>query len=467
MIHAKPKGSHLDATARKYITDVTAEIGKSWNPKLGYGWSSVDKAQETLQELLGKSDYASELTQLALTQWGINGTKIQDSQFAFIGTWASMLDYYFDAFFELPGTANLKQDMDRQVLWSQQDVAIGGATWSTNTINSAYKASNSSAHLLQLLRTAYHANKDQFRQEAWTSLMNIAGPGETTIYADVRGQLSAPLDLRTLASTEVVQLQRQLECIDSYTSFLNMAWLEDLFTRQQVPILMYNKLNVDELAAVRMAVRHRDTLVNVKYEQMGKALKGDFTPKATLLYLFKELLEVFYDKLYQVHRRKFVNDKSRGFFKVNSNEGTISRLKKVKTSFDCIKISGLLKVSPPSAEHVGPKPPMPVALTGTGKEFFYLLAKGATPFICGEYLILSPTPVPGTLAEKLARIELRLKNNLKKYYRPMKEELKYADLVKGDKNPMPFEGVDPLKIEAQLFSVASMAPPSYEDLFGK
>ncbi|GMU06443.1 hypothetical protein ASNO1_26960 [Corallococcus caeni] len=51
-----------------------------------------------------------------------------------------------------------------------------------------------------------------------------------------------------------------------------------------------------ERAAVRMAVRHRDTLVNVKYEEMGKALKGDFTPKATLLYLFKELLEDLFGK---------------------------------------------------------------------------------------------------------------------------------------------------------------------------
>jgi hypothetical protein len=236
-----------------------------------------------------------------------------------------------------------------------------------------------------------------------------------------------------------------------------MAWLEDLFSRQQVPILLYNKLNLDELAAIRMATQHRDELVNEKYEEMKQKLNNNVTPGRTLLFLYKELLNCFYGKLYQASLRKTITDKVGATQKIVSTESTIGRLKTVQSGFECLKISGLLKVSGAQSTKV--------SLTGTGKEVFYLLAKGATPFLCGEFLILSPTQDPAPLAQKLSAIPQKLKFNLQSYYHPMKEGVTYSALVNGNRQAMPFMTNNPKAIERQLFKVSDMAPFASETTF--
>jgi hypothetical protein len=261
-----------------------------------------------------------------------------------------------------------------------------------------------------------------------------------------------------LSGLSVKTLEKQIEDIDSYSSILNMAWLEDLFTNQKVPIIMFNKLNLDELSAVRFAVKHRDKIVNLDYEEeMYELLGGDLSPKNVLLLLYREMLLTFYEKLHDVEKREGISQKGGGYHKVKSNEGTLSRLTRVKSSFECIKISGLLKVSPPYNTKF--------ALTGTGKEFFYLLAKGATPFLCGEFLILSPTSDRNALAEKLAGIPRKLKLAIKDYYRPMKEGLMYTTLLPKRDMEMPFVMASPAATASRLFKLADLPPISYESLF--
>lgn len=452
-----PDTSALDSAAKRYLVEVVTEISDHWDPSLGYGWSDAELTRDVVAAMLRSSEYASQLGANALGKWGISGSSVKNSHFAFIGTWASMLDYYYDSYFSTTGKGNAKRDLDKQILWSQQsiDVPQDKQRFRSNVVNKQYADAPSPGKLFTLLRKAYHQDKNAFKEAAWESLINISGPGETIIHSNIRETLT-PKDLLALSKADLPELQQDLADIDSYSSILNMAWLEELFTRQRVPILMYNKLNVDELAAMRLAVRHRDTLVDRNFEQL-KVKAGGSSPKAVFMLLFREQLEVFYNKVYTAHRRKFINSKELGFHRITSNESTVSRLKAVNNSFECLKISGLLKVNPPDKSRV--------ALTGTGKEVFYLLAKGATPFVCGEYFVLSPFREAAALADKLAAIPFVQKANLERHYAALKDSPSYAALVPANDTPMPFKSVDSKVVARSLFRLTDLPPLAYESLF--
>jgi hypothetical protein len=162
--------------------------------------------------------------------------------------------------------------------------------------------------------------------------------------------------------------------------------------------------------------------------------------------------------VYAAHCRRFVNSPTEGFHKITSNESTVSRVKAAENNFACVKISGLLKISVPDRAHV--------RLTGTGKEVFYLLAKGATPFICGEFFILSASSEPGPLAQKLSAIPDHLKTNLQRYFHSTEQEPKYTQIVPGNTKPMPFASSNRATIEGNLFKLTDLPALSYESLFG-
>lgn len=429
------KKGNPGSAANAYIALVIKEIQKDWMPTLGYGWQNASSVKEEVSKLLKKTGFSSGLTQFALNQWGIEGGRISGSPFAIIGTWAAMLDYYYDTIFESK-QANTRGDLDRQVLWSQQSGDVYDKGFPDNLINRIVKNSTSHEELFNALRTAYLEDKEEFKKAQWKSLLNMGGPGENFIVANESDTtVSKPKDILKLGKTSQSNLQMELAEVDSYSSILNMAWLEDLYTRQKTPILMYNKLNVDELNAVRIAVRHRNEIIDVHFDRMLEDLGGDASPEKTFFYLFENLLQQFYQTLYVAKKMK-------------GSKSTISRLEKVSDINDCLKISGLLKTQPGGKSNI--------ALTGTGKEFFYLLAKGATPFICGEFFILSATPDRDSLAEKLAAIPINQKTNIKAYYQPLKEAPSYTRLISGNKDKIPFllQGAEGIK--KSLFSLAEL-----------
>lgn len=423
--------NNLSVREKKWIGKTIEEIKESWLPELGYGWSSVQKAREVFRKHLERADYSNALTQKSLEQWGIEGERIGGSPFAFIGTWASMLDYYYDSYFS-HGSTTTKSDLDKQVLWSQQAGALplehdsrmhaempSFTKWNSNSINTHYRQSETPEDLFTLLQTEYRRNKSSFKAEAWTSLINIAGPGERTLH-DLLDESLQTITIKSLAK-EIVgrnaayDLDEQLQRLDSYTTTANVAWMEDLFSRQKTPIFMFNKLNRDELEGVRQAVLFREELLEDSDDWLLSP-KAKGSPWEVALFLYRNLLECFYNSLYEVK---------------SSDSSTIQRLTAVKNAHQCIKISGLLK-NPCDTE-------LEIVLTGTGKEFFYLLAKGATPYLCGEFLILSLLRNPTELASKLVAIPTKLKNDLEAHYQPMKDPLNsYRKLTGSADSKMPF-----------------------------
>lgn len=456
---------------QSYIKYVVGYIREHWQPTLGYGWTDTKQAKLTVSSLLKNSEL---LWLHGLANWGIDGLKIQDSHFAFIGTWASMMDYYYDSFFA-QSEANSKHDLDRQILWAQQ--SVGGyddETWKSNSINKAYvetTVQQGPDHLRARLGEAYHKNKEAFKNDAWTSLLSVSGPGEQIIYSAISNSLKV-VNLLSMTKGDKSSVSKQMADIETFSDILNMAWLEDLFTRQKVPIILFNKLNPDELLATREAVRRRDAFVddlpenipefNVKpaagaaaasaaavkpsaaavKPSAGWAATSSVTATvpsagAVTLILFEKILESFYSEMEKAQAHK---------------DSTLKKLAKLaedkKKNFECLKISGLLKVDTGSFEQ---KPEY--LLTGTGKEFFYLLAKGATPFICGEFFILSAGRDSSALAKKLASIPKTQKLNLLKYYSPMKQEPKYSEHTKKFSDPMPFMNDNPDAFEELLIRI--------------
>lgn len=136
---------------------------------------------------------------------------------------------------------------------------------------------------------------------------------------------------------------------------------------------------------------------------------------------------------------KIFNDLVYTFFKVvrsfkDKSESTWKAISHSSENERTPHISGILK-----------KSDLGVTLTGTGKELFYLLSKGATPIICGEGLFLishisseliSANAIP-TMEAKLAQIDENTRNALIKHYK-YPEEKSYGLRIFGSSLGSPF-----------------------------
>jgi hypothetical protein len=239
------------------------------------------------------------------------------------------------------------------------------------------------------LENFYIKDKKAFINSQWSSLLNAAGPeikivdeqGEFIELDNICGRLN---ELRPVN-------------LDQYSPICNMAWLEEFYTRLDLPGMMYDHLNIDELVGLHCCLKMRESLmINNSFLNSSAGV----TPAITKI--FEVLVSTFFKVV-----RSFKGKSESTWNAINKSNGHTPEL------------SGILK-----------KFGNGITLTGTGKELFYLLSKGATPIICGEGLFLishiaseriRANAIP-TIKAKLAQVDENTRKALIKHYKYPKEK---------------------------------------------
>lgn len=368
---------------------LAVDIKDNWKG-LGYGWKDQERAKETTLDYLPKPANGQEI---GINNWGIEGKRHQGSKLYILGVWANILEFYYEAYFDNFSRAEL----DKMILWAQQDpglISKGNKVTADDEISQILilKKDKPVHEVKEELKKNYLKDKTVFLNSQWSSLINAAGP-EIKIVDEKGDFIELDSICGRLSELRPVNL-------DQYSSVCNMAWLEEFYTRLDLPGMIYDHLNFDELVGLYCCIKVRESLMVDDNFLIRHHFKGNMAPGVSSV-----ISKIFNDLVYT-------------FFKVVRNlkdeRGSTWKTFRSSSSNHTPEISGILKKSGSD-----------ITLTGTGKELFYLLSKGATPIICGEGLFLIPHIAPEliranaitTMKAKLAQIDENTRNALVKHYK--------------------------------------------------
>lgn len=369
------------------------EIKNDW-VGLGYGWSDSRHAKKTTLDLTDPKNGQ----QLGIENWGIEGKRHRDSNLYIIGVWANVLIFFYDAYFD-----NFSRpELDRLILWTQQDPKLlynqNYKFVAEDEISKILIAKKNSPvnEVKEELKNLYIRDKKAFLSSQWSSLINAAGP-EINIVNEQGEFIEIDKICDSLNQLRTVNLEH-------WTAVCNMAWLEEFYTRLNLPGMLYDHLNFDELLALYICMKTRDSLMVEDY-LIRNQIQVDMSNgvSAVIAKIFEVLVYTFFEVVQNL----------------NGKSGCDTWNKITRSSGHTPEISGILR----RADHG-------IVLTGTGKELFYLLSKGATPIICGEGLFLTQNinsdfiksnAIP-TIKNQLANIDKNTKNALLKHYKYPEEK---------------------------------------------
>jgi hypothetical protein len=322
---------------------------------VGFGWRPgyrLHVRDHTIFKLFD-ADHLNRAAISGLDEWGIGGSRVQQSSLFVLGPWVQTQRFFFSAWFK----GATRESLDKLVLWAQQYPEVDTSA-SPNQIDEAllihntWKASSDSK-LFAKLKKSWEDDSESFYRAAFQSLISSAGP-DISVVDDV-GSTTPKSLIKKLKSMDASGLDR-------FSGVCNVAWLEELYTAQHALGLVYCRPNVEEVLGLFKALQVRNEVIHFFTLQ-----SKDLTNEAFYLIQMGLMFEAFVES-------------------INSYAGEdrlAGRLMEGDGGYECAKHTGLVKIPAGTEKRLEN-----LTLTGTGKEVFYLIYKGATPLLIGDLLVL-------------------------------------------------------------------------------